>query len=74
MRGHHPVYQGELRLLAGPQRIEGGWWDREGGAQAATHPLARDYWVARSEQAGLLWVFQTRLDDTPAWFLHGYFS
>lgn len=74
VRGHHPVYLGELQLLAGPQRIEGGWWDRKGGTGTATHPLARDYWVARSEQAGLLWVFQTRLDDTPAWFLHGYFS
>lgn len=74
MRGHHPVYQGVLQLLVGPQRIEGGWWDRDGGAEAATRALARDYWVARSEQAGLLWVFQTRLDDTPAWFLHGYFS
>ena len=27
-RGPRPLYQGVLQLLAGPHRIEGGWWDR----------------------------------------------
>ena len=75
-RGERPLYQGVLQLLAGPHRIEGGWWDRTtiAGAQT-TRNVARDYWVALSEHAGVLWVFQTRLaDDQAAWFLHGTFA
>ena len=76
IRGERPLYQGVLQLLAGPHRVEGGWWDRttEGGEQS-TRNVARDYWVALSEHAGVLWVFQTRLaDDETAWFLHGTFA
>lgn len=75
-RGPRPMYQGVLHLLAGPHRIEGGWWDRaidETGVQVTRH-AARDYWVALSEHAGVLWVFQTRLEDEAAWFLHGVFA
>ena len=37
--------------------------------------VGRDYWVALSEHAGVLWVFQNRLgDDEAAWFLHGTFA
>ncbi len=71
-RGDQPLYQGALQLLLGPHRIEGGWWDRDG---EATRHVARDYWVARSEHAGILWVFHTRLAaDASAWFLHGMFA
>lgn len=76
IRGERPLYQGVLQLLVGPHRVEGGWWDRtiEDG-QATTRNVARDYWVALSEHAGVLWVFQTRLaDDETAWFLHGAFA
>jgi protein ImuB len=76
VRGDRPLYQGMLQLLAGPHRIEGGWWDRttENGAQVTRH-VARDYWVALSEHAGILWVFQTRLaEDETQWFLHGVFA
>jgi len=75
-RGERPLYQGLLQLLAGPHRVEGGWWDRatEDGEQR-TRNVARDYWVALSEHAGVLWIFQTRLaDDETAWFLHGVFA
>jgi protein ImuB len=75
-RGHRPIYQGVLQLLAGPHRVEGGWWDRtvEDG-QARTRNVVRDYWVALSEHAGVLWIYQTRLaDDETAWFLHGTFA
>ena len=75
-RGERPLYQGELQLLLGPHRIEGGWWHRveEDGRAAARH-VARDYWVALSAHAGVLWVFQTRpAADEPAWFLHGIFA
>lgn len=73
LRQHRPLYQGELQLLLGPQRVEGGWWDRD-EAQGHTRHAVRDYWVAASAQAGLLWVFQTRLAEEPAWFLHGFFA
>jgi protein ImuB len=70
VRGERPCYQGEaLQLLLGPQRLEAGWWDGDGAG-----PALRDYWVAASERAGLLWVYQTRLAAEPAWFLHGYFA
>ena len=85
VRGNRPIYQGELQLLAGPQRVEGGWWDRVVAPAAAsasaleedggsTRYVARDYWVALSALAGVLWVFQTRLDHEPAWYLHGHFA
>jgi protein ImuB len=73
VRQHRPLYQGELQLLLGPQRVEGGWWDRD-EALGHTRHAVRDYWVAASAQAGLLWVFQTRLAEEPAWFLHGFFA
>lgn len=76
MRGPRPMYQGVLHLLAGPHRIEGGWWDRttDGTGMQTTRHAARDYWVALSEHAGVLWIFQTRLADEAAWFLHGTFA
>jgi len=64
-----PVYQGPLRLLAGPHRVEAGWWD--------DLTVARDYYIAHSEQAGLLWVFRERHAPgarRSAWFLHGFFA
>ena len=40
-----------------------------------TRHVARDYWVALSEHAGVLWIFQTRLaNEETAWFLHGVFA
>ena len=73
VRGNRPVFQGELKLLVGPQRVEGGWWDRDAADQASRN-VARDYWVALSEHAGVLWIYQTRMIDETAWFLHGNFA
>jgi len=75
-RQHRPHYQGPLQLLLGPDRVEGGWWHRSGqGSDAQALNVQRDYWLARSPHAGLLWVFQQRLaGDQAAWFLHGYFG
>lgn len=76
MRGERPLYQGPLQLLAGPHRVEGGWWDRTAdGGEQTTRYVARDYWVALSEHAGVLWVFQTRLaNEATEWFVHGVFA
>lgn len=73
LRQQQPQYQGPLTLLAGPQRIESGWW---GGGDLAL----RDYFVARSAQAGLLWIYRERLSGAQtaqpasAWYLHGIFA
>ncbi len=60
-----PHYQGPLTLVAGPQRLETGWFDT---------PALRDYFIAQSPQAGLLWVFRERLGARLAWYLHGRFD
>lgn len=53
VKGHVPQFQGPLRRLARLYRIETAWW--EGGP-----PALRDYFIARSEQAGLVWIFRER--------------
>ena len=71
-----PLYQGPLKLLLGPDRVEGGWWHRKRGEEGPRNlNVQRDYWVALSEHAGALWVFQQRLATyETAWFLHGHFA
>lgn len=80
---HHkrPQYQGALALLAGPQRLEAGWWNGEDCA-------LRDYFLARNESAHLLWVYRERLsraepasagaseraEASSPWYLHGLFA
>ncbi len=54
-----------LSLLAGPERIEAGWWD-------GRH-VARDYFVARNKTQSLLWIYRER-DVTARWYVHGFFS
>ncbi len=54
-------------LLAGPERIEAGWWDGPGAE------VQRDYFVARGHDDCLVWIFQERLPPH-GWFVHGYFS
>ncbi|WP_374590010.1 DNA polymerase Y family protein [Aquabacterium sp.] len=72
-----PHYQGPLRLLAGPHRVESGWWDvaESGGAPGALGAsggsMARDYFVAASPRAGLLWIFRSH---ACGWFLHGIYG
>ncbi|MFP5405352.1 MAG: Y-family DNA polymerase [Gammaproteobacteria bacterium] len=77
VKGHRPMYQGVLQMLTGPHRVESGWWHRtvdEQGVQRAWN-IQRDYWVAASEHAGVLWVYQERLaGDETAWYLHGVFA
>ena len=76
VRNHRPLYHGRLLLLTGPHRVEGGWWHQAGDLDSQnSHHVVRDYWVAISVHAGVLWVFQQRLagDDT-AWYLHGWFA
>jgi protein ImuB len=73
-----------LRLLAGPERIESGWWD---------DLSVRDYFVAQTHDQSLVWIYRVRLPlgdtepdgaemqktsaDPPSasgWYLHGRFA
>jgi protein ImuB len=49
-------------LLAGPERIECGWWD---GDEAR-----RDYFIAELENASLGWIYR----EAGEWYLHGLFA
>ncbi len=65
---HRPGHRGSpLRLLAGPERIEAGWWDDTDH----NGPVQRDYFIACSQDQELLWVFRTPDHN---WYLHGVFS
>ena len=73
MQQGQPQYQGALELLAGPQRLEAGWLEE------GAHCALRDYYVARSATAGLLWVYRERLAGSGGlasahWYLHGLFA
>ncbi len=63
--GAAPHYEGPLELLAGPERIESGWWD--GG------DVARDYFVARTQSESLVWVYREWRGEG-GWYLHGVFA
>ncbi|HEX7130326.1 MAG TPA: DNA polymerase Y family protein [Rhodanobacteraceae bacterium] len=52
-------------LLAGPERLETGWWDGE--------PVRRDYYVARTTQGQRAWIFCATGQRGP-WMLHGWFA
>jgi protein ImuB len=61
------IREGEFTLLAGPERIESGWWD---GAEAR-----RDYFIARTGKASLAWIYRERgAQAREGWFLHGLFA
>ncbi len=113
-----PIYQGPLQLMAGPERIETGWWPESAGdsdltpcsapnafpvraepARAFANPSTssgrtdlneqhgdltlRDYFIASSEMAGLLWIYRQRTGlahpstlgtAQVGWYLHGIYG
>jgi len=60
-----PQYGGPLMLVAGPERIESGWWNG--------NDVARDYFVARNPAQSLLWIYRER-HAGGGWYLHGFFA
>ena len=76
MRQDQPLYQhAPLQLLAGPQRIEGGWWQLNAALPHGHAQQQRDYFLALSAGHLVLWVFQQRLSEFEhGWFLHGVFA
>jgi protein ImuB len=63
--GGVPHHEGPLELLAGPERIESGWWDGD--------DAARDYFIARTRSESLVWIFRDRRGEG-GWYLHGVFA
>jgi protein ImuB len=53
------------QIVAGPERIEGGWWD--------TGDLQRDYYVVHLSNGSSLWVYRD-LGERGGWYLHGFWS
>lgn len=69
-----PRYRGALRLVAGPERIEAGWWDLASPAFGQPRgAVARDYFVARNAHGQTLWIYRD-LAAPRGWFLHGFFA
>ena len=64
-RDAQPLHHGPLTLLAGPERIQSGWWDNL--------PVARDYFVARNPLGETCWIYR-ELSASRRWFLHGVFG
>ena len=56
------IGEAQFTLLAGPERIEAGWWDGD--------DARRDYFVARLPDASLAWLYR----EAGEWFLHGLFA
>ncbi len=52
-------------ILAGPERIESGWWDG--------HDCRRDYFIIRDTHGSMLWAFH-EYKPRRGWFLHGIFA
>jgi protein ImuB len=69
-RNQRPFWQGALQLLAGPERIEGGWWDN--------HFIQRDYFIAEDIRNNLYWIYRERGNHKqniePGWFMQGLFG
>jgi protein ImuB len=80
-----PLYQGKLHMLAGPERIEAGWWDSssdesgyENGDELRDEcktekRVRRDYYVARNNNGETFWIYREH-SSTPTWFLQGIFG
>jgi protein ImuB len=65
-QGRRGLYwQGELKTLRGPERIESGWWDGR--------DVARDYYIMENSRHERVWVYQERRGQK-RWYLHGIFA
>ncbi len=60
-----PMRGSPQRILAGPERIESGWWD---GADAR-----RDYYIVQTREGQRAWAFLAP-GASDGWMLHGWFA
>jgi len=56
---------GCYEILAGPERIESGWWDGR--------DCRRDYFIVRDAHGSTLWAFH-EYKPRRGWYLHGIFA
>jgi protein ImuB len=76
VKADKPWYQGPLRLVLGPQRLDAMPWSAT-WSDAAPQAVRRDYFVAHSAHAGWLWIYRERAhaEHTHAqWFLQGVYG
>ena len=59
LRDRHP------RIVAGPERLESGWWDGD--------DARRDYYVIETAQGQRAWAFAP-VGEQGSWMLHGWFA
>ena len=63
----HPIpLRDPARILAGPERIETGWWD--GGE------VRRDYYVVETRGGQQAWAFRAAGEQGGPFMLHGWFA
>lgn len=60
-----PLGEAAPRILAGPERIESGWWDGS--------DIRRDYYLVELPNGRLAWAYQA-IAQRPGWWLHGWFA
>lgn len=68
-RSGQPWWGTPLALLAGPERIETGWWDQS--------LVQRDYFIAEDAHHVLYWIYRERTATagaSPGWFMQGRFG
>ena len=58
LRDHH------LRILAGPERIESGWWEAD---------VRRDYYVVETSLGQRAWAYRP-VGELGEFMLHGWFA
>lgn len=75
-----PLQSPVVEVLAGPERIEAGWWDLEQPATAAEDPavyggadLRRDYYIVLTREGRRAWVYRPAGHEGP-YLLHGWFG
>ncbi|MBG7372123.1 DNA polymerase Y family protein [Pseudomonas aeruginosa] len=60
-----PLGEALPTVLAGPERIESGWWDGE--------DIRRDYYLVETRSGQRAWVYREVGSEGPLW-LHGWFA
>ena len=69
VRARLPMFEAlPLMLVAGPERIETGWWDDA--------PATRDYFIGENAAGRMVWIYCERLPQPgkAAWFMQGLFG
>jgi protein ImuB len=65
VRDDRPFYGSPLKMIKGPERIEGHWWNGQ--------TAARDYFIAQASDASCYWIYLERVPGG-SWYLHGKFG